>query len=94
MQKPRFYRHQAAKRDIYIEFPKQLSEGRRIILKLKRMMYGMDDASREWFEFLKDKLVKNGYKQCINDPYAFVKREEEEVCIVAVHVDERWDRPM
>ena len=43
------------------------------------MMYGMDDASREWFEFLKDKLVKNGYKQCINDPCAFVKREEEEV---------------
>jgi hypothetical protein len=80
-----------AKRDIYIEFPKQLSEGRKIILKLKRMMYGMDDASREWFEFLKDKLVNNGYKQCINDPCAFVKREEEEVCIVAVHVDDGTD---
>ena len=80
-----------AKRDIYIEFPKQLSEGRRIILKLKRMMYGMDDASREWFEYLKDKLVNNGYKQCINDPCAFVKREEEEVCIVAVHVDDGTD---
>lgn len=80
-----------AKRDIYIEFPKQLSEGRRKILKLKRMMYGMDDASREWFEYLKDKLVNNGYKQCINDPCAFVKREEEEVCIVAVHVDDGTD---
>jgi len=79
------------KRDIYIEFPKQLSEGRRKIRKLKRMMYGLDDASREWFNFVKETLVENEYKQCINDPCAFVKREGEEVCIVSVHVDDGTD---
>jgi len=79
------------KRDIYIEFPKQLSGGKRRILKMKRMMYGLDDASREWFNFVKETLVENEYKQCINDPCAFVKREEKEVCIVAVHVDDGTD---
>lgn len=70
---------------------KKESEGRRKIRKLKRMMYGLDDASREWFNFVKETLVENEYKQCINDPCAFVKREGEEVCIVSVHVDDGTD---
>lgn len=54
-------------------------------------MYGLSDASRGWFDYFGGILVRHGYKQCMNDPCAFVKREGEEFVITSVHVDDGTD---
>jgi hypothetical protein len=42
------------------------------VLKLKRSLYGQKDAPRIFFEFLKENLLKCGYRQSDHDPCLFI----------------------
>jgi hypothetical protein len=52
------------------------------VLKLKRSLYGQKDAPRIFFEYLKQNLLKCGYKQSEFDPCLFIS--EDVICLVYV----------
>ena len=79
--------------EIYTQPPKGFetkgSDGKPMILKLIKSLYGTKQASRLWQLKLRDHLVKNmGFQNSINDPCMYVKRSGEEVIIIGVYVDD------
>ena len=80
-----------ATRDVYVAFPKQVTGDRQKYYKLLRMLYGLPDASRAWYDFISEKLMKVGYVRCIHDPCVFIRREGALFVIVGVHVDDGTD---
>ena len=56
----------------------QLPGTERQYYRLGRMIYGLPDAGRAWYECFKDFLVQEGYKCSIHDPCLFVKIASED----------------
>jgi hypothetical protein len=80
-----------ATRDVYVAFPKELTEGKQRYYKLLKMLYGLPDASRAWYDFASDKLIKMEFKRCMADPCVFIWREGSKFVIVGIHVDDGAD---
>ena len=57
----------------YTEF-----KGKRQYYKLKRMVYGLPDAGRAWYDFFKDFFLAQGYTTSEYDPCLFIKITDEE----------------
>lgn len=71
--------------EIYVEQPKLYEKGGDVyVCKLNRSLYGLHQASKDWFDFISEKLKKLGLKQCASDPCVFIK----EGFITGLHVDD------
>ena len=55
---------------------------------LKKSLYGLKQASRQWFATLLDELQSQGFVQSNNDCSLFLKKENGDVTIVAAYVDD------
>lgn len=58
------------------------------VCMLKKYLYGLKQASRQWFEKLSSVLVGLGYQQSRNDYSLFVNKSSSNLTIVAVYVDD------
>ena len=57
--------------------------------RLGRMIYGLPDAGRAWYECFKDFLIEQGYKRSDHDPCLFVKiNSEDDGIAIAVTTDD------
>ena len=54
--------HAPITEDVYVHIPRGFKEGRKV-LKRQRSMYGLHQSSRNFFEHLKEILIKVGFKQ-------------------------------
>jgi Reverse transcriptase (RNA-dependent DNA polymerase) len=66
---------------VFVEMPKGFAEPGKV-LKLKKSMYGLKQASRNFFQHLKGKLEKIGFQSSEADPCLFIS--ERVICIVYV----------
>ena len=74
-------------RDVYLEPPKEYRNGN--LWKLKKTVYGLKDAAREWYLSVRDALKSIGVKECLNDSAIYYERKEGILQrIIALHVDE------
>lgn len=79
--------------EIYTQPPKGFEtigkDGKPMILKLIKSLYGTKQASRLWQLKLRDHLVnKMGFQNSTTDPCMFIKRKGKEVIILGVYVDD------
>ena len=58
-------------RDIYVVPPKECQYSKPTLWKLKRPMYGLDEASYLWYETIKDFMEEKGCKRPMADPAFF-----------------------
>ncbi|KAL2892600.1 Retrovirus-related Pol polyprotein from transposon TNT 1-94 [Bienertia sinuspersici] len=58
------------------------------VCKLKKSLYGLKQASRQWNIELKEFLIKRGFKQCPRDYSLFTKTREGRRCIILAYVDD------
>lgn len=62
--------------------------GEELVCKLKKSIYGLKQASRNWNQTI-DKWMKDyGFKASEADPCLYVKHEEQEVIVVIIWVDD------
>jgi len=75
--------------DIYMQLPQGLlSSAPNAVCKLNKSLYGLKQASRQWYAKLVEVLFSKGYKHSENDYSLFFKKTSESSIFVAVYVDD------
>ena len=59
-----------------------------VVLKLHKSLYGLRQASRQWFSKFYGVLLKEGFKQSQNDHSLFVKFVDDSFLAILVYVDD------
>lgn len=73
---------------IFMEQPESFNDGTGRVCRLKKAIYGLKQASRQWNIKLNDVLEKAGYKRCQKDTCIYVRRDRDKIVVVAVYVDD------
>ncbi|KAK0594160.1 hypothetical protein LWI29_006859 [Acer saccharum] len=58
------------------------------VYRLKKALYGLKQAPRAWYERLTQFLVDNNYTRGSVDKTLFIKRDNDELFIVQIYVDD------
>lgn len=87
--KSAFLQGSALQRDVFIKPPKEAGCKDKL-WKLKKGLYGLKDAGRQWFFRVKEKLIELGCEQSIMDPGLFTKKNSDGTIIglIGLHVDD------
>lgn len=82
--------HSSISEEIYMEQPEGFRDESQPfkVCKLKKAIYGLKQASREWYTFIKERLLELGFTQNNTDPCVFQRVIDDELTIVAVYVDD------
>lgn len=80
--------HGDLKEEVYMQVPQGVPHLPNQVCRLKKSLYGLKQASREWFSKLLQELVFQGYEQSKNDYSLFIKHNGSLMTIVAVYVDD------
>lgn len=65
----------------------ELEEGDKVCL-LKKSLYGLRQAGRQWHSRLNEALTKNGFTATNGDPCLYRKDQGEDITLIAVYVDD------
>ena len=85
--KAAFLQGNKIERDIFVKPPKEFYSGS--IWKLKKNVYGLNDAARAWYFRMKDFLLSLNMKACSVDPAVFYYLFDAKIeGIICIHVDD------
>lgn len=68
--------------------PEGFEDGTDRVCLLKKTLYGLRQSGREWNNELDTKLQRHGYTHLRSDPCAYVQRDQGELAIITVWVDD------
>lgn len=72
-----------------MQVPEGVPNPYHFVCKLTKLLYGLRQASRQWFAKLVGELIKKGFVQSKNDYSLFIKSGEgNQIAIAAVYVDD------
>jgi len=75
--------------EIYMQLPPGVeSDVPQAVCKLQKSLYGLKQASRQWYEKLSLTLLQKGFTHSENDHSLFCKKEDDSVVFLAVYVDD------
>ena len=74
--------------EVYMQMPKGIPNPDHKVCKLKKSIYGLKQASRQWFAKLVTELESQGFIQSKSDYSLFIKRSANQITIAAVYVDD------
>jgi len=66
--------HENLDEEVYMEMPKGIPNPENKVCRLKKSLYGLKQASRQWFIKLKDTLLSLGFVQSKNDYFLFLNK--------------------
>ena len=85
--KAAFLQGNEIKRDIFVKPPKEASTDK--VWKLRKAAYGLNEASRCWYNKVNDELTKLGIERSKFDEAFFIyKNQNKLVGLISVHVDD------
>jgi len=74
--------------EVYMEVPKGIPNPSNKVCKLRKSLYGLKQASRQWFSKLSQTLISLGYQQSKYDYSLFINKSSTDITLVAVYVDD------
>ena len=74
--------------DIYMEAPEGAGLGRDECVHLKKAIYGLVQASRQYWKYFVKALRDIGFQGGVADPCMMVRRDKDGVCFAAIWVDD------
>lgn len=76
------------KDEVYMVQPPLFDNNTNQVCKLKKSLYGLKQAGREWNKKVNDILLKMGFQRCKSDTCVYVKRDGNHVSLIALYVDD------
>jgi hypothetical protein len=78
------------KEEVYVEQPPDFedSEYPSHVYRLSKVLYGLKQVPRAWYECLRDFLITNGFKVRKADPTLFTKIIDKDLFICQIYVDD------
>nr|GEZ57294.1 hypothetical protein [Tanacetum cinerariifolium] len=82
--------HGSLKEDVYVCQPKGFIDADHPshVYKLKKELYGLKQALRAWYDELSTFLLQNHFFKGTIDPTLFIRRFDDDILVVRVHVDD------
>ena len=81
--------HGELEEEVYMQVPPGLAvENPKLVCRLQRSLYGLKQASRQWFTKLSSFLVSHGFQQSNSDHSLFLKLTRSVTTILLVYVDD------
>lgn len=80
--------HRDLKEEVYMRPSQGLLNISNKVFKLNKSLYGLKQASRQWFVKLTKELIHQDYVQSKNDYSLFIKKQGHYITIIAVYVDD------
>ena len=76
--------------EVFMEQPQGHEESDRkwYVCKLFKSLYGLKQAGRKWYDTLCKALADIGFKQCEADPAVFYIHQNDNIIVLACHVDD------
>ena len=74
--------------EVYMTVPEGVPNPYNLVCRLRKSLYGLRQASRQWFDKLTDTLLLQGYTQSRNDYSLFIYKHGTDITILAVYVDD------
>jgi len=75
--------------DIYMALPLGFQgQGESKVCKLRKSLYGLKQASRQWNIKFTEALLAAGYSQSVHDHSLFIRKEGTEMAVILVYVDD------
>ena len=79
--------HGELEEDIYMEAPEGAGFGRDECVQLKKAIYGLVQASRQYWKFFIKALREIGFEGGVADPCLLMRRNANGICFAAIWVD-------
>nr|XP_016440311.1 PREDICTED: uncharacterized mitochondrial protein AtMg00810-like [Nicotiana tabacum] len=84
-----YFLHGNLDEEVYMRIPQgMVVSGTNMICKLKKSLYGLKQASRQWYSKLSESLISLDYSVSKNDYSLFIKSIDGCITVVAVYVDD------
>ncbi|XP_019260165.1 PREDICTED: uncharacterized protein LOC109238191 [Nicotiana attenuata] len=75
--------------EVYMEVPQGLTvDNSELVCKLNKSLYGLKQASRQWYAKLTEALCSRGYAHSMYDYSLFYKKTENSTVYIAVYIDD------
>ena len=75
--------------EVYMDQPEGFSiGGKDMVCKLKRSIYGLKQASRQWYLKFNDVITSFGFKENIVDRCIYLKVSESKIMFLVLYVDD------
>ena len=86
------YLHPKIDEEVYLEQPKDFekldSNGNKLVCKLKKSIYGLKQAAKNWYHELSNFLIQQGFERSKHYYCLFLKNKEDEKLYVLTWVDD------
>lgn len=80
--------HGELKEEVFMRVPEGIANHDNKVCLLTKSLYGLKQASRQWFAKLHHELLNQGFIQSRNDYSIFIKRTHNSFTVAAVYVDD------
>jgi len=74
--------------EIYMQQPQLYEDGTTRVCRLHRTLYGLKQSGRIWNLQLNSSFLKLGFTRLLSDQCVYIRRQNSDITIVAVHVDD------
>jgi hypothetical protein len=78
------------KKEVYVEQSSDFEseEHHDHVYKLYKLFYGLKQATRAWYEYLRDFLIENGFRIGKTDSILFTRKMRKDLFVCQIYVDD------